>query len=1527
MDFRIRNVALLFLALVLAAGLASAQPGVTVKQVGSNGAVTQTNVNFSGSNGGPVPKAPTGGANGTYKYWDVLGTGGTSTNYFSTPPYITAPPNPQVAVGPDDIFTIVNRTIAHFPNINAGTGGNNAVGVANPYNNPPTEYVWLDVWLGIPALATLCPLQANPNAYDAANCVIDNASVRYDQMQGRYVVLYTVTDVAADRSNFVLIVSNTAQFNKCANTPASCPGGSSSSPLFTPPVIAPIVGGTQTGGQNTANWTAYFIPVNLLYSVTQPTALGNGIVGAPATVTTGGQVLATGAAGVTSNAPGGSFVVANFCANGGPALPLTGGPGGTMRTCTNYFPTSARFGLDNDNIILIAPVLDEAFSPAEGSLPTGPGQQFGPYAGTRVVTIAKDIVYNAGSLNLSTQPPSCDGDNPIDCTAINLSDDVVTGTLTEVAGCTVKAPVLGTCESTGGANPIPGIYWEPDNLRGRALASFDAQVAPYGFFNPPAMSVAGVITPVDYLVGRLTAAIGDIPPGSPADFTIYVQPVVFSCPAGALFPGLASVSFCGMPSGSAVADQSFLGPLLANTSSIALAWNPQTVGQGYSAAAMTSNPLVTPVSPEVNNRLYVGDARPVQVMFREGLLYEARSVQLFDSSLNALGTSTVLYDVVRTCATGAPNPTCGYSANGAALLATPPFLALEAEWTNGQNVSDPADDIPGFGFYAPMFESPADVVNSGPTSPIALESWLEKLFVGMTTGGTSNLSATFNVDFPSLWDFRPGDDAYDSVGPFLDPYTGVVQETVPCPNSLVVIGTVTAKSATVAVTSTVGLYVGMFVSATPNSSGNLPLALTPPSQGAGTVTANPTVPNPTTITAIVGNTITLSNPVTFPAADTGTTAVVSIAFAKTQNTVNVTVNATSTNLTPLTSQTVAGGGLINGVNELVISAGVPSVVQIGSTVAGRTITDTSYPEAGLVCASAPAPNECAGVSGVGGLVVSNFTNVGPGMTVGTTAVATISGISITSGSATIATPAPSPTGGAIFVGDLVTGTGIPAGTTVTAVNAAGTVVTLSAAATASSASASLVFSSGGGSILPAGTIVISTITVGPIQEIALSNVLAADVAMGRNVTFSSTALIPAGTTVTNIGSNGVVFLSNNIVLPAGILSTCPTAPAGTTTIPFPAGPIVCTNNIPVIFGAAAQGFACPLIRWSHRGGASTDPNDGSLWLFGEFAKYRLSTIQSGPGQWGTSIANYALDFPASDPYNNDNTYFTDVPSTNGFFTWIQIAKNLNIAQPAGVVTAGSTGITNGGVPACSTNGNPPVQPPPPPGSTTSPGTSTLLCAQFNPTGQVTRAEMAYWVVRAQMDENMVSNFLCATGGDPTGIAPCAVGGAGSFTFGDTNLANNPFVQTNLPSGFTVVTTPMIERYIEVMARRGYTKGAGVCTAPGTDDAVYRFCPNDLVTRAEMAVFIIRAKMNNVFPTSLSGIPTASPYGDQFKYFLPAGQYFSDVPNSGGTADYYIYIQKMRELRITNGTTGTTFSPNNPLMREEIATFVVRAFFL
>src|SRR5207302_767101 len=109
-------------------------------------------------------------------------------------------------------------------------------------------------------------------------------------------------------------------------------------------------------------------------------------------------------------------------------------------------------------------------------------------------------------------------------------------------------------------------------------------------------------------------------------------------------------------------------------------------------------------------------------------------------------------------------------------------LVLETYWLNGQNTFDPANNLPGYGFYNPMFDVPANVINqsqilangtplpgSSPISPINLFPWLEKLFVGMTTGMTTNLVGTFAKNTPSLWDFRTGDDVFDTRGFMLDP--------------------------------------------------------------------------------------------------------------------------------------------------------------------------------------------------------------------------------------------------------------------------------------------------------------------------------------------------------------------------------------------------------------------------------------------------------------------------------------------------------------------------------------------------------------------------------------------------------------------------------------------------------------------------------------------------------------------------------------------------------------------------------------
>jgi len=300
-----------------------------------------------------------------------------------------------------------------------------------------------------------------------------------------------------------------------------------------------------------------------------------------------------------------------------------------------------------------------------------------------------------------------------------------------------------------------------------------------------------------------------------------------------------------------------------------------------------------------------------------------------------------------------------------------------------------------------------------------------------------------------------------------------------------------------------------------------------------------------------------------------------------------------------------------------------------------------------------------------------------------------------------------------------------------------------------------------------------------------------------------------------------------------------------------------------------------MIPFGTRGGASTDPNDGSLWLYGEFAKNRLSTIP-GPGQWGTSVANYALDFPATDPYGNDNLFFADVQPGAPSFTWITMAKNLGIT-PLNLPVVDPASCPQG------------ILQPPAPGSSPTPGTSTVFCQDFQPATGVTRSEMAHWVISSLMDDFQLNAFLAATGGDPR------VTGTSIFadTAGDTNI-----------------------REIEAMARLGITTGCFV------NDVLRNYCPGNPVTRGQMAVFLIRAKMRNIFPASLSGAPGI---GDNFGLFSASTPYFTDVPTDH---PYFLFIQKMKELGITVGTlTGSTYGPGDPLTRAQIATFMVRAFFL
>jgi hypothetical protein len=85
-----------------------------------------------------------------------------------------------------------------------------------------------------------------------------------------------------------------------------------------------------------------------------------------------------------------------------------------------------------------------------------------------------------------------------------------------------------------------------------------------------------------------------------------------------------------------------------------------------------------------------------------------------------------------------------------------------------------------------------------------------------------------------------------------------------------------------------------------------------------------------------------------------------------------------------------------------------------------------------------------------------------------------------------------------------------------------------------------------------------------------------------------------------------------------------------------------------------------------------------------------------------------------------------------------------------------------------------------------------------------------------------------------------------------------------------------------------------------------FCPDGLLTRAQMAILIIRARYGAVaqFPS------------------LPA-PYFTDVP---ADAFGFAFIQRMRQDNITAGCGPTAFCPNNLVMRGDMAIFLERGMF-
>ncbi|MBS1826490.1 MAG: hypothetical protein JST93_14325, partial [Acidobacteria bacterium] len=323
-----------------------------------------------------------------------------STDYFTIEPLPVAP-NPDIAVGPDDIVTIVNRTIARYPNPNAPSGTNNNGTSSVEYNPtgtyyfPPSSRQFLDVWLGEVALNELCPTQPRTNA----TCVVDNASIRYDQMQGRYVVLFTVVDNASvncfgcgagvgtvRKASWVLVVSKWA--TGCQGSIALGSGGSNVGGTCTPnnnPAVSGLVGNTEffttpqppgptqnnpnSGGAN-SNWIVY-------YGKTDGTCDDTCLFGNINAISdrTRGQ-----------GAPNGALAI--DCA--------VSAVGNVEAVC--YVPTSARLGIDNDNLYIVSSVLNDNVALANRTW-TGapPNTASAAWEGTRLRVLKKAGFYTGAT--------------------------------------------------------------------------------------------------------------------------------------------------------------------------------------------------------------------------------------------------------------------------------------------------------------------------------------------------------------------------------------------------------------------------------------------------------------------------------------------------------------------------------------------------------------------------------------------------------------------------------------------------------------------------------------------------------------------------------------------------------------------------------------------------------------------------------------------------------------------------------------------------------------------------------------------------------------------------------------------------------------------------------------------------------------------------------------------------------------------------------------------------------------------------
>jgi uncharacterized repeat protein (TIGR01451 family) len=128
------------------------------------------------------------------------------------------------------------------------------------------------------------------------------------------------------------------------------------------------------------------------------------------------------------------------------------------------------------------------------------------------------------------------------------------------------------------------------------------------------------------------------------------------------------------------------------------------------------------------------------------------------------------------------------------------------------------------------------------------------------------------------------------------------------------------------------------------------------------------------------------------------------------------------------------------------------------------------------------------------------------------------------------------------------------------------------------------------------------------------------------------------------------------------------------------------------------------------------------------------------------------------------------------------------------------------------------------------------------------------------------------------------------------MGNDNFTYTTMPYFTDVPATQPYFKWIQKIQDLGIALSC----------AANQYCPDTPVSRGAMAVLIVRGRY---------GVSTASNY--------PATPYFTDV---GTNYPYFPWIQKMKQLGITSGCSPTTYCPDDPVTRGQMAVFIMRGEF-